>query len=547
MSRQTILIIGAIVFFGALLRFSGLGSAELVFDEGLYAFRSIGYLDYLESALQPTPVQWLAEQVLPWWTKLSFHDHPPLFFLSQKVFFSLFGDSLLIARLPSALGGIVSMILIFAIAKKFSGSDLSGFGAAVLWAVMFAPVLVSRLSMMEGLLFPLILLNIYLFLLFSERPGKWIWFGVSLGLAFLTKYTSVFLVPVYLAYLISTRSPLLKNRRLYGAFLLALAVFLPVIAYNFNFYRAFGHFDLQFSYLFGQEVPEWQGVSGKTQEPFSALGENFFILFSKKILLVAFASLAVLLFALKTVSVKAARVKEGTLFSLLLALFITLLLLAIGSAIRFTALYAIPIILFIALALPVFRERLKNKGLKITLIAAAAFLLFSEGALTFDRLFRNALDYGVSALDKYFNEEIGDARGPGLPKHPNQHLNLVIQKYGSKHPATLPPPGLIYDDDIGTGPLLWVFARRQYYHGIPIMPASAFLDAVAAKGNAAFSGFNLYAVIAGPGAPLKSDQATEYGEEVERMINEKGKIVPDLEISDADGNLAFTIYRILIK
>jgi len=116
------IILGLIIFIGLIIRLWGLGSAELMFDEGLDAFRSIGYLDYLESPTQTTPIQWLAPTVssgladkssLPFWIHFSFHDHPPLFFLTQHLFFKFFGDSLFVARLPSALAGTASIFLIF--------------------------------------------------------------------------------------------------------------------------------------------------------------------------------------------------------------------------------------------------------------------------------------------------------------------------------------------------------------------------------------------------------------------------------------------------
>ena len=107
------MILVAIAALGAVLRLWNLDTAELTFDEGLDAFRSVGYLDYLESPAQPTPVQWFADRELPWWTALSFHDHPPLVFLVQHATTAIFGDTLFAARIPSALAGIAAIILFF--------------------------------------------------------------------------------------------------------------------------------------------------------------------------------------------------------------------------------------------------------------------------------------------------------------------------------------------------------------------------------------------------------------------------------------------------
>src|SRR3989338_8199827 len=88
-------LLTTIILLGAILRFWGLGSAEIFHDEGLYAFRSVGYIDYIQNDDQSTPVQWFRDlSTMPWRTKLSFHDHPPLFFLVQHLFFRVFGNSL---------------------------------------------------------------------------------------------------------------------------------------------------------------------------------------------------------------------------------------------------------------------------------------------------------------------------------------------------------------------------------------------------------------------------------------------------------------------
>src|SRR3989344_2184009 len=221
-SEKQLLI--AILLLAAALRFWALGSTEFFHDEGFKAFRSIGYLDYLQNDAQTTPIQWFKDAaVLPWWTKLSFRDHPPLFFLIQNLFFKLFGVSLFVARLPSAVAGILSIWLIYLISKKTFDckNRLMVFFAPLLLSVSSIHIWISRSSLQESVQIFFILWNIYLFFRLIDgrsktviatrdlaRPDIWhpnlqisyILFGVTLGLAFLTKYTSVFLVPVYLIY-----------------------------------------------------------------------------------------------------------------------------------------------------------------------------------------------------------------------------------------------------------------------------------------------------------------------------------------------------------
>ena len=67
-------------------------------DESSLAFRAVGMMDFDESPVQTTPLEWFdpstsSGQVQPWWLRLSFHDQPPLLFLIQNGFMKVFGES----------------------------------------------------------------------------------------------------------------------------------------------------------------------------------------------------------------------------------------------------------------------------------------------------------------------------------------------------------------------------------------------------------------------------------------------------------------------
>src|SRR3989338_6676715 len=101
MTKTQKLLFVAILAIGAGFIFFRLTRADMLGDDATYALRSIGYFDYLASAEQTTPVQWFGYR--PWWSFLSFHDHPPLYFLIHYTAFKLFGVSALAARVPTAL------------------------------------------------------------------------------------------------------------------------------------------------------------------------------------------------------------------------------------------------------------------------------------------------------------------------------------------------------------------------------------------------------------------------------------------------------------
>src|SRR3989338_3195854 len=505
------IIAGIILLTGIFFRFWNLGLGELTFDEGIYAFRSIGYLDYMENPAQVTPIQMFTDREAPSWLSLSFHDAPPLFFIVGHVFFSIFGESVLVSRLPSALAGLGIIILMFFVTRlifgKFEDEKLrewkewAGLLAAGITAVSFASVSISRLDQLEAVLFFLILLNIYIFLRLIDNTKWWWAFGVSFGLAMLVKYTCVFLIPVYFIYLLFIRSPLLNNWRWYAGWGIAGLLFLPVIIYNIKLYGLLGHFDLQFAYLFGQATPEWQGIGGKNQEPFAHILTNVRIIYSLPFLILALAGLAIS-HVVKTLG----KIRWFTVLNLM---FILVLLTKIGSAVRFISFLIIPAIFFITLAFFSIYRKLSNLSPVIVIVIVISFLGY-ESYFTANLVFLKPADYGIVKLDNYFNASFGEARPAGLLGHPNSNLDRVIKEYAENRPATLSQVGIVYDDQISTPARLWLFSRRQYYHGLPVMPASAFLDIIKNSGGQSLKGFEIYFVKAGPATTISEIKNPEY-------------------------------------
>ncbi len=559
MSNKHKIFLASILLLAAVLRLMALGSDELTFDEGFYSFRSIGYLDYLESAAQTTPVQWLAPTVpsgltdkpdllavneveLPPWLKLSFHDHPPLFFLSQHIFFKTFGNSLLVSRLPSALAGVGSVALIFLIVRLLLKNETAGLAAAFLGAINFSAISVSRLGMMESVLIFFVLVNIYFFLKFLRDKKYWWQFGLTLGLAFLAKYVAFFLIPTYFVYLLIYRRDLFQNRQLYLSLAWVIVIFSPVIIYNIYSYKTFSHFDLQFGYLFGQELPWDTTTGGKAQEPFSNIFENLLAIYSLPFLIISVMGLALAL--------KARKFREETTLMILAVLFTTLLLTIIGSAIRFVSLYIIPTIFFTTFVFIYLYDHYVqhsvldiNRNKKPALVLAGLFLAY-ETFFTINLTFINPPDYGVVKLDKYFDSVFGGGRSEAAPSHPNPYLNKVIQKYALQTPIKLTQPtGIIYDDNIALSPSLWLFSRRQYYQGIPIMSASIFEEKI--KNNpTAFFGLELYFVKAEPASPLKLTGRIDSAQQVENSL--KSKINPTT-IKTSNDVIAFKVYKFSLK
>ncbi|MEK7478795.1 MAG: glycosyltransferase family 39 protein, partial [Patescibacteria group bacterium] len=420
---------------------------------------------------------------------------PPLTFIIQNVFFKVFGDSLWSARLPSAVFGSLSVILIYLIANILFGGQFLGLLAALVFSLNNGLIGISRTALMEPVLIFLILANIYSFFRFRENKNWWWVFGLTLGLAFLAKYTAIFLIPIYFIYLILFErktffAPLSgarslsdgrhgafggKNWRFYAALLLALLIFSPVLVYNYFLFQATGHFDLQFSYLFGQTTPEWSGLLGKTQDGFGEIIKNLLKTFGLIDLLMFFGGLIYAFFVGKREKSKV------FLFIFIYLIVLTLLLVKIGSAARFSALYGPVFVIFSALFIRFLWQFSQEKvGVLFKVIA----VIFLVSALSFsireNILRRDANNFGIAGLDNFLSQEIDKINPAFMPQTDNNHLNAIIEKAAAdKNNVGIQQPVLIvYNDNMAITTLQWIVYRRFFYHALPFYYVENFLDAV---------------------------------------------------------------------
>ncbi len=524
----------AIVFLGAILRLWGLGSAEIFHDEGFYAFRSIGYIDYLQNADQTTPMQWFRESILPWWTGLSFHDHPPFFFIIQHLFFVVLGDTLFAARLPSVLAGLGAIVAIYFLARKVFSDERAGLLAALLLAINHVHVWISRSSLMESTLIALIILNVYLFIKFIEDDRHWFWFGVTLGLASLTKYTAVFLLPVYFVYLLFFCRGIFKSWRFYVAASVALALFSPVLVYNFYLWKSVGHFDLQFSYLFRQITPEWRASLGKIQDPFTDIGRNLAAMYSLAFLMTTLGGLIYSVFLWRRER------NKYIVFGWLLLVFLTVMLVPMGSAYRFIALYAPVAVFFVVAAILLFYER---PIFRYATVFVGIALLIYEAVFMIDGIFITFPDRGIVKLDQYFDAQFGEKRSAALPVSPNPNLNVVIAKYASALTRSATSTMIVYDDNLSLSPKLWLFARRQYYHGITAMDATNFKKMLQSRGLAYFKNYEVYFARATQYTALSPYQVSTDAAEFQKFLDQELNLQPEKVIYGYLNLPMFEVYK----
>ena len=550
----------SVLILAAILRFWGLGSAEFYHDEGFTAFRSIDYLDYLNNDDQTTPIQWFKDlPSLPWWTSLSFHDHPPLFFLTQFFSFKLLGDTLFAARFPSALAGILSVYILYLLSKRIFKNKLSWVTPSLLLSISLINIWVSRSSLFESVQIFFILLNIYYFFSFLDDRRNWKLFGLTMGLSFLTKYTSFFLIPVYIFYLAYLTYESYKSHRsyksywsdtrVYLAFGLALLMFSPVIIYNIFLYKTVGHFDLQFAFLFNQPTPEWQASLGKIQDPFSEIFSNLSLMYSIPFLLLAIMGIGYAVYRIFDSEIKfrskiadAQKFDIGNqviVFWLLSIIFITLMLTAVGSGFRFISLYAAPAIMLIALLFDEVISRFNGETLLRILVTGFFIYELSFGI----SILWTFPDFGIVMLDKYFDAEFGGRRSLAIPVSSNPHLDKVIEDNISGLPSMEKQILIIHDTNIALSPRLWLFTRRNYYQGIPVLSVDQFKNFLKTGGTDQFNNYLIYFVKAGKNTQLNPAFYTPSGEEFESFLRSQFNLSPVKIIYGYNNLLMFTVYK----
>jgi 4-amino-4-deoxy-L-arabinose transferase-like glycosyltransferase len=137
------------------LRFIGLGRESLWYDE--------------------TFTLWIAK--LPWdrfWLAIRGDVHPPGWYLIEKAVVSVFGGSEVALRLPSAVFGVIAVLLVWRIALALKFDRSTAFVAGMLTAMLPAALYYSQ----DARMYPLLLVGVLLMVL-SAIKERWAWFAVG--------------------------------------------------------------------------------------------------------------------------------------------------------------------------------------------------------------------------------------------------------------------------------------------------------------------------------------------------------------------------------
>lgn len=173
-----------ILAFSLLSRTAWLGSPKNeYFDEVYHAFTARQILNGNPKAWEwwNTPPEGFAYE----WT------HPPLAKLGMVVGMLVFGENSFGWRIPGAIMGVGSVLLVYLIAKRIFKDELLAILSAGVFSLDGLPLVMSRIGMNDSYLLFFVLLCLYLFL-----TDKLFLSAVAFGLAISSKWSGVWVLPI---------------------------------------------------------------------------------------------------------------------------------------------------------------------------------------------------------------------------------------------------------------------------------------------------------------------------------------------------------------
>lgn len=458
-------------------------------DEAINAFRSIGLIDYDTSQSQTTPWQWFDQ--VPWWSHLSFHDHPLISFILEHWSLKIFGNNLFAVRLPSIITGVAVIFLLYAIGKELKDDHL-GLIAAGIGAVNSYLLWISRLGLQDGIALTFILLALFSLLKIRRDPRWWIAWSIAVGLGISTKYTTLIVILLTVWFLFLNRFSLVRTKYFWRGIIIIIFLTAPSWMYNIMLYRTTGHFDFQISAFLHQNVPQWSFRMGRTEV--GGLRDrlvNFFIAlrYSTSLLFLGTVGFAVIWNGVK---LRPSNWREKNSLLLGWAMLMWLWFLIIGSTYRFVVMIIPFLILLTAIMFSDWMRQLnwkKNVWIGLFILFTITELIFSWNTFllrkswgtknfTYAKISDETQNYGFNELDEYFDTAL-KGKIPGLVGEPEYvFLKKILADEreprlsdGTPRKSVL----IIHDASINFLANLWVFQRRLTYEGWPFISLDNFL------------------------------------------------------------------------
>ena len=162
---------------------------------------------------------------------LSLGHHPFLLGIAEMPFYAIFGISVFSARLTIVCFMLTAGIIWFKFIKSIYDENIA-FISSLLFVTTPYIVKFSRIVMSEIFSLSFIILTVYIFLRYykSDKNQYAFTFSVLLIMSICARYTSVFMIPIFLSYLIFQKNlKKLINKNIITAYILIIILLFPVI------------------------------------------------------------------------------------------------------------------------------------------------------------------------------------------------------------------------------------------------------------------------------------------------------------------------------
>jgi 4-amino-4-deoxy-L-arabinose transferase-like glycosyltransferase len=190
---------------------------------------------------------------------------------TQYLFTSLFGANEFGARVSAVFIGFFTSLFLYKLLYSIEKNTLKSFiGVLALYGSFIFNALFLML-MPDTLLFLLIIPIIFSVITLEKKPDtkNWLWLGILLGLAGLSKYTAVlFILPIVLYLLIKKRFALFYSPKILIAIITAFTIITPVLYWNIL--HNWISFTYQTSHVVGSPHIHWSGFFRSLAAQFGA-------------------------------------------------------------------------------------------------------------------------------------------------------------------------------------------------------------------------------------------------------------------------------------
>jgi 4-amino-4-deoxy-L-arabinose transferase-like glycosyltransferase len=222
LKKQKKIILFVIILTGFILRFYPAVSVPITWDEemGIKSVQNISF-DYDNLQLPLIDETAPAEETSPMATKYI-----------VKLWWLIFGDSLLVTRLLFIIFHLLTILIVYFLTKNTLGIRVALLSSLLLSISQFN-VALGRTISHDSIHMFFVLLSIFLFYKAFEQSDKnsMILNGLIIGIGFWVKESMFFLVPIYLIFLLNQPNgrKQLKNKYLWFSFCLAFLISLPLL------------------------------------------------------------------------------------------------------------------------------------------------------------------------------------------------------------------------------------------------------------------------------------------------------------------------------